>query len=247
MLLLCVIFKRYSMSEGCTAQGVNMKCYKIAYVIVSCIMMPLYTVKQTCGGEYCKRPQNLSIARDKVAAYYESHCYHDEVAQLVQRAIVHFSKKVASEDKLVVIFDIDETILSEYWYLKGIQFGYVPELDHAWIMKGEIPAIPEVKKFYDFLLRQGYHIVFITGRRYQEYEATLKNLKREGIVNFDQLITRSPEDEKLSIREYKQRKRLQLEKEGYTIVGCISDQRGDCEGCCVGYTMKIPNYVYTIT
>jgi len=224
-----------------------MNYHKIYYILLSCVVMPLHARKQSHVGEYCKRPQNLALARDKVAAYYESHCYHEEVVELLQKATAHFKEKVSPNDKLLDVFDIDETILSEYWYLKGIQFGYVPELDHAWIMKGEIPAIPEVKKFYDFLLRQGYHIVFITGRRNHEYAATLKNFEREGIAGFDQLITRSPADEKLSIGEYKRRKRMQLEKEGYTIVGCISDQKVDCEGCCAGYIMKLPNYVYLLT
>jgi len=209
------------------------------------VIIPIAAAQQP-RGEFCRRPQNLAVARDNVAHYYESQCYHKEVAQLMNKAMAHFSKQVDPEKKLTFIFDIDETILSEYWFLKHIQFGYVPELDHEWIMKGEIPAIPEVKKFYDFLIQHGYHVIFLTGRRKDEYDATLKNLHREGITGFDKLIVRSPEHYKLSAREYKEQVRHRLELDGYKIVGCVGDQQSDCAGPAVGYAIKLPNYVYII-
>ena len=44
-------------------------------------------------------------------------------------------------ERLAVIFDIDETMLSNLEEMTGVDFGYVPPIWDAWVLEGRAPAI----------------------------------------------------------------------------------------------------------
>jgi acid phosphatase len=194
----------------------------------------------------CNQPENITLAHKKVMDYYENGCFEQELTNTVKQAKHIFDKPAQDNNKEVIIWDIDETALSEYCNVKAIQFGYVPKLSHEWIMKASAPAIPATKKLYQYLLKKGYRMIFLTGRHHNEYEATEKNLKKEGFTGYDRLIVRSREDKGLTAEEYKSRERAKLAEEGYTIVGSIGDQWSDLAGDNIGMAVKIPNYMYLI-
>ena len=188
---------------------------------------------------------HLSAAKERVIAYYESGAYTSELNRLVDNAIDYF-QCIPKTDNATIIFDVDDTVLSDYPDLKSISFGYIPKLSHQWVLEADLPAIKPVKKLYDYLVGRGFQIIFLTGRHHDEYEPTIKNLIREGFNTFEKLITRSPEEKKLTARTYKSARRKQLTQQGYAIVGCIGDQWSDLKGGNCGYTLKLPNYHYTI-
>lgn len=198
--------------------------------------------KKTCT---CKRPENLGVAHKKVIEYYENGCFDKELTDVVTKAKQYFIQP-AQHDNEVIIFDIDDTVLSDYCNVKAIQFGYIPKLSHEWIMKSAAPAIPIMKDFYDYLIKKGYHIIFITGRHHNEYEATAKNLKDQGFTGYDKLIVRSIDSKNLTAKAYKSRERAALAREGYKIVGSVGDQWSDLTGDNIGMAIKIPNYMYVI-
>lgn len=190
------------------------------------------------------RPFNLTDARDKVEKYYECGKYDKETDKVVNKAIKHF-EKVPVTDNAVVIFDVDDTVLSNYCDEKAILFGYVPKLSHEWVMQAKTPYIPQTKRLYDYLVSRGFHIMFLSGRRHNEYDVTIKNLKEQGFHEFDRLIVRSSEEEKLTAQEYKTNHRKLLTEAGYNIAGMIGDQCSDLAGY-AQYMVKIPNYRYRI-
>lgn len=191
-----------------------------------------------------QRPINLSYARDAVSRYYEHGCFMAELQQVAQRARSIFSRKACARE--VVVFDIDETVLSEYVNMKSIGFGYIPKLSHEWVLCSCAPAMEPMLELYRFICAQGYRVIFLTGRQHDEYEATKKNLEEQGFVAFDRLIVRAPEQRDLTAKEYKSAERSKLAAEGYTIVACIGDQWSDLVGPHVGHPVKVPNYIYTI-
>ena len=196
-----------------------------------------------CGSP--DRPVNLTIAKQQVEQYYESGSYENDLRDIVDSAINHFSK-ISVSDKSLVIFDVDDTVLSDYADAKAISFGYIPKLSHEWVLRADAPAVLEVKRLYDYLIEHKLHIIFMTGRKFDEHDATTKNLKLRGFTHFDKLIVRERHELKLTARAYKSGRRKQLTQEGYTIVGCIGDQKSDLEGGYAGYQVKLPNYKYLI-
>lgn len=199
----------------------------------------------TFNGYARREPLNLTIAKERVEQYYECGQYDRDLDSITSRAIKHF-EKISASNKATVIFDIDDTVLQDYADEKAISFGYIPKLSHEWILRADAPAIPQVKKFYDYLVKRGFRIVFLTGRKHDEYDASIKNLKDQGFTQFDKLIVRQPEEAKLTAQVYKTTHRIQLTKEGYCIVGCVGDQWSDLKGKFAGYPIKLPNVRYLI-
>lgn len=195
-------------------------------------------------GTLTPRPVNLTDARNRVEKYYECGKYDKELDKIVDKAIKHF-KNISVSSNSVVIFDVDDTVLSNYCDEKAISFGYVPKLSHEWIMQAKTPSIAQTKRLYDYLVCRGFRIIFLSGRRHNEYDVTIKNLKEQGFDEFDHLIVRSLAEENLTAQEFKTNRRRLLMQAGYKIVGMVGDQWSDLVGY-ADYMLKIPNYRYRI-
>jgi acid phosphatase len=188
---------------------------------------------------------NLTTAKKNVVEYYESGKFDEEAKEAVDEAIAHF-EKINFEKNAAVVFDVDETALSNYEFNTRYDFGYASDLWDAWIKEAKATAIPQVKSLYDFLISKGAKIIFMTGRKDYHNEDTHKNLVAQGYTKFDTLITRSVNEYKLNAVEYKSAKRTELTRKGYTIIGTVGDQYSDLQGEFHGYQVKIPNYQYLI-
>ncbi len=190
-------------------------------------------------------PVNLGIAKQQLISYHESGRYDKDVAKAVEGAINQLDDiNVAGSS--AVVFDVDETSLSNYEINKELDFGYVPELWNEWIKKASAPAIPEVKRLYDYLVKRNIRVIFITGRKSTQYIPTFNNLKHAGYAEFDTLITRGENEYNLSASDYKSRKRVELTHKGYKIIGDVGDQESDMTGLYTGIQVRIPNYQYII-
>lgn len=192
-----------------------------------------------------RKPVNLSIAKDKIQDYYECGAHEREVGVVVEKAKRYFKAHVPRKHD-VIIFDIDDTLLSDYCETKKISFGFVPELNHEWILEAKARAVPHIKSLYDLCLSKGYLIIIISGRKEDERAATIKNLHERGFDNFAQLILRDPDEEDLTALAYKSARRAELIRQGYHIVGSIGDQWSDLCGGNAGHQVKIPNYMYIL-
>lgn len=190
-------------------------------------------------------PINLDTAKQNIIAYYESGKFDDELNAVIQNAIKKFSK-IDFTGSEAVVFDIDETALSNYEAMKEFDFGYIPPLWDDWEAEARAPAIKRVKRLYDYLVERGAKIIFLTGRKSYNYEPTYNNLKNESYKYFDTLITRQPHEYGIPSIEYKSSKRVELTQMGYNIVGTVGDQWSDLRGPYSGIQIKIPNYFYSL-
>ncbi len=136
------------------------------------------------------KPVNLSVARESVKEYYETGKFDEELDNVIREAKNKFSKVEFTENS-VVIFDVDETALNNYEISKKMGYGYVYEMVYDWTQNAKVPAFPQVKELYDYLLSKGSKIIFLTARGYDEYDATYNNLITQGYTEFDTLITKS--------------------------------------------------------
>jgi acid phosphatase len=221
----------------------NLKNKLFKYINLKLLsLILLLSVICGCGRQ---RPVNLTIAKERVEEYHEKGLYDKDLNRIVDRAIRYFAR-ISATNNATIIFDIDETLLTAYLDEKSISFGYIPKLFHEWVLEADTPAIPQTKRLYSYLIDRGFKIVLLTGRKYNEYDATIKNLKDQGITQFDKLIVRSKEEKDLSAQEYKTARREQLTKQGYDIVGAVGDQWSDLKGKYSGHRVKVPNYRYMI-
>ena len=191
------------------------------------------------------KPVNLTDARNAVKQYYESGKFDKELDQVIKEAKKKFDK-VEFKNNSAVIFDVDETALDNYELAKQMGFGYVYEMNKKWNAEMKAPAIQPVKELYDFLLAKGSKIIFLTGRNFPEYKVTYENLKSDGYTTFDTLITQMDDERNLSATDFKSKKREELTKRGYEIIGTVGDQWSDLNGPYHGIQVKIPNYLYLI-
>lgn len=176
---------------------------------------------------------------------------HHEVASKTEIVLddpaFKVTKKVMGDKKYAVVFDADETLISNWEIIIKDDFGYIPKLQNDYEMLSSAVAIPPMKSFYKYLQDKNVHIVMLTGRHEDKRNATALNLERQDFTDYDMLLLRDETEYKKTAGEYKLNRRKWLTEEaGYTIIGCAGDQVSDCVGGYTGYNMKLPNYAYKI-
>jgi len=189
-------------------------------------------------------PVNLQTAKTEVQNYYESGKYSNDVKEIIAAAEDKINTMSLTKNS-VVVFDVDETALSNYEAVTDVHFGFVESMWNDWINEAKAPAIPEVKAFYDFVISKNINVVFITGRDNSQYNVTYKNLKNAGYTKFDTLILKF-HSSKITTGKFKSGKREELIAKGYNIIASIGDQESDFEGKDCGIIIKLPNYLYLV-
>ncbi len=194
----------------------------------------------------CYAPPNLVEVKSEIINYHENGGYAEEMNSVVESAKSELSG-IKFNDSTTVVFDVDETVLSNYEVMKKDNFCYNKQEWDEWISEIRCKAVPHMLSLYKFVLAKKAKIVFLTGRKDTQQEATAINLRAEGFLNYDTLITRSQDEYDLSALKYKSKVRQELEKNGYQIQATIGDQQSDLEGIYNGKVqIKIPNYIYKI-
>lgn len=180
--------------------------------------------------------------------YYESGQYYDDISLELKKTLKYIEIQLRNRksSQLAVIFDIDETALSNYPHLKRTSFTGNPEAFAGAYMAGQSPAIEPVLAFYNYLLNHNIAIFFVTDRPNtpEISAATLMNLKRAGYHSWEDIYMRPISNDKLSIADYKMHARRDITQKGYEIILSIDDQTEGLKG---GYTeakVKIPNPFY---
>jgi acid phosphatase len=187
---------------------------------------------------------NLQDVKNAVKQYHTSEQYIKDMDKIVDDALLNI-RQLKLPPNPAFVFDIDETALSNLPYELKYSFGYDPKTWDEWILEAAAPALAPVKRFYDSLVARGIHILLITGRKANLYDATISNLKKEGYVKFDTLICKGSEFSGKKAVEYKSQKRMELSQK-YNIIGSIGDQWSDSEGGWTILKIKLPNYMYFI-
>lgn len=188
---------------------------------------------------------------DLVARYMNNGQYAVDMEGVAVAVLDYLKDIIPGEDgKDVVIFDIDETALSNLPYYRKHRYG-AEVFDHPlfskWVEEGVAPAIPAMLSLYKVLQAENWGIVFMTGRTESQRNITSQNLLDVGYSGWTTLLLRSPAEAHTSAVEYKTRKRLQLQHEGYRIWTSLGDQWSDLAGAAVGNrTFKLPNPMYHI-
>lgn len=192
-------------------------------------------------------PPNLTLRKRQVVNYVNSGDYGREIARVALAANKLLSKRgprlVAEGKKVAVVFDIDDTALTNYSHMLAYDFGYESKTWAAWVAAGRAHAIVPVQTIYDTALRLKLDVFFITGRKESERLDTEKNLRDVGYGSWTGIYFQSNSD-RGSTQAFKAGVRRQLVADGYLVLANIGDQASDLDGGNAERTFKLPNPFY---
>ena len=201
-----------------------------------------------------REPRNLSLLKREVRVYVESGDYEREIAVVAARAAAWIEARVTSArnghqgavtGKLTVVFDLDETLFSNWPNMESLDFGYSSATWIAWVNEGRAPAIKPVREVYRAARRLGVDVVLLTGRRERDRPGTEKNLRAIDCTDYAALICK-PDADKTSAADFKTAERQRLVGQGRTIIANIGDQESDLVGGFSERTFKLPDPFYLI-
>lgn len=200
------------------------------------------------GCSSSKEPRNLYYAKLEVRTYIDDTTrYLRDIRKVVEDAKKYVEKNLDPSKNNVAIFDIDETALNNFEYIKNYDFGFSMETWEAWVDLAKAPAIEPVLELYKFVKQKGIKVFFITGRyeskSIKNPDPTVKNLIEVGYKDFDGIFFK-PRTPKMKTSEFKSSVRKKLTEQGYYIFINIGDQYSDFEGEYSGKTFKLPNPAY---
>ena len=195
---------------------------------------------------------NLDTLKDRLKQYHDCKrgCYTGDLDLQAGRAIAYLHQRAAHHrpgEKSALVFDIDETTLSNYEEMLKTGFAYNGDVFNAWVRQASAPAIPGTLRIFKEAQRLGVTVFFLTGRPEKQRSATEQNLRSQGFDNWQQLIMRAPEQGSSSALEYKSAARAGIVDQGYRLVLNVGDQWSDLRGVPEAeFSVKYPDPYYFI-
>lgn len=193
-------------------------------------------------------PANVSLSKKAVREYRASGSWDAGIAGQVDQA-----KKLIREyvikpgEKSAVVFDIDETALSNWEFIDITDFGYQRSSYKIWENSARDTAIKPIQELYVMAREKGFAIFFISGRREIQREFTQANLRKVGFDEWEGVFLKPMDYYGGHAMEFKSKWRAHIQSMGYKIVLNIGDQQSDLDGDPHAiYDIKIPNPAYFI-
>lgn len=200
-----------------------------------CAQQPTKPVISTNAA--AERIPNLRTLKNELREYHDCTCtcgcYAHDLDTQADRAIAFLRQRAArrsSTEKLAVILDVDETMLSNYEHLLDSDFGYVANDFTAWVQTAKAPAIPGTLRLYNESQRLGISIFIITGRPESQRAVTEQDLREHGYDGWQQLAMRPDVHGVETIGHFKATVRGQIAAKGYTLALSVGDQWSDLRG-----------------
>jgi len=200
---------------------------------------------------YAQEPQNLALVKKQLIAYHDSGAYMADIKTVADNAEDYLLKVVQnnhSKQKLAVVFDIDETVISNYEGSKALGFGGTPPQIIQMTVTGDKEPIIPVRDLYYLAKKNNVSIFFVTGRPERQRAITISMLHKTGYKGWKQLYLES-NDYKTNHKSavpYKSNIRKAIEAQGYRIIFSMGDQASDFEDGYTQKSFKLPNPYYLI-
>lgn len=192
-------------------------------------------------------PINIGILSRQLVVYRCTD-YIRDVAMVLDDARQWVEQRAPQVEKPAIVFDIDETVLSNWQEIYHNQFAFAPRGpcdlaarytlcgNRAWDLSARAVALGPTLEFYRFakMLKSksgdGVAIFFVTGRYDDPAEraATANNLRQVGYETWKKLILR-PRSSHGPVSIYKSGERRQIE-EHHRIIANVGDQYSDLIG-----------------
>lgn len=196
-------------------------------------------------GEYAI--PNLGITKNLIRDYVKSGKYNEETGYVSKRAKAFLDQRLQRpvDGKPAIIFDVDETALSNFPHIVEMDFGYIPALWNTWVDQAKAPAIEGALDLYRYARSKGVSVIFITGRNQNQRTQTENNLRQVGYEGWTEMILRPVGSHDLA-ESFKAEHRRRLTQSGYTILLNLGDQHSDFTGGYSESVFKLPNPMYWV-
>lgn len=197
-------------------------------------------------GTASREPANLGLHKREIRAYVDSGQYTRDIETVAVQAgawVTARAAKRAPGERLAVVFDLDETLLSNWPTISAQDFGYVLTTWDTWVAAGNAPAIEPVLRFYRTVRQAKIDVIILTGRRERDRASTERNLREIGCGEYAELVFKADES-KEKTGAFKLAQRQRLVGEGRTIIANIGDQDSDLVGGYAERTFKLPDPFY---
>ena len=207
----------------------------------------VYVSHNTCMG-LVKEPVNLGVLKIEVRKYHDDGSWQKSIECTVEKAKQILQNYTpAPGEKPAVVFDIDETSLSNWQNIDALDFGYNPAKYKEWENSAQDTAIEPIKELYDVARAKKFAIFFISGRREVQRKFVERNLDKVGFTHWDGVFLKPMDYVGNRAMEHKSKWRAHIKQMGYHIILNIGDQWSDLEGEPHAiYDMKIANPAYFI-
>lgn len=203
------------------------------------------------------QPTNIGDLKFVATQYYDSGAYLTDLQLAAAPAIAWINDEAPRVARPAVVFDIDETALSNWEVIRANDFGRVidgpctalpagPCGWRAWDLRAESTIIRPTFDIYNAAKSQGAAVFFITGRDDPQRAATERNLQAVGYTGYTQLIMEPQGARYVSATDFKAPQRAEIQQQGYTIIANVGDQPSDLEGGFSERTFLLPNPFYRI-
>jgi predicted secreted acid phosphatase len=195
---------------------------------------------------------NLDTVKAELVQYHDSGKYNQQIIDvntaaknyLIQR--IDENKYLRQPKKLAIVFDIDETSLSNYPDLLQRDFSRAPQQFINGQMKAHDPAIGPTLALFQLAEKDHVAVFFITGRTESLRSPTVKNLDSAGYYAYNGLFLKPDNYKNASVVPFKSETRKAIEAKGYDIVLSVGDQESDISGGFEDRGFKLPNPYYYI-
>ncbi len=200
-----------------------------------------------CASDPEPRP-NLTHLKWKNIAWHDSGGYERAFARAAapaHRTLEHYLRGVTPQN-FAIVFDIDETLLSNWPYLNATQFALAPDTFAAWTQHGPGIALLPMREIYARAHAYQIPIFLVSGREEAWREATRRDLEEAGYWGWSGLYLRPAGYRDPSIVPFKSGIRKMLTERGYDIILNVGDQDSDLAGGYARHRFKLPNPFYFI-
>jgi acid phosphatase len=200
---------------------------------------------------FAKEP-NLGLLKVKLTRYHDSGRYMQELARVDKNAMNYLKKRVSENlnlshpKKLAVVFDIDETVLSNWEHIKANDFGGNQATWDKLEEAGDDTALKPALKLYQLAKKEHVTVFFVTGRRERHRVVTVRNLKAAGFSGWEKLYLKPNTYAEKSVVAFKAYARKKIEAQGYDVIFTMGDQNSDLDGGYADRKFKLPNPFYYI-
>ncbi len=189
-------------------------------------------------------PHNLGLLKEELRAYVDSGEYGRDITRVASQADAWLQQRARQGGaRLTVIFDVDETLLSNLPEMRSVDFGYVPAVWTAWMAQGEAPGLQPACDLFRTAKRLGFDVIVLSGRLERDRAGTEKNLRAVGCGDYSRLILKADADTLLT-GAWKTEQRRRLVAGGCVIVANIGDQESDFAGGLAERSFKLPSPFY---
>lgn len=199
---------------------------------------------------YAQEPMNLGLLREQLIKYHDTGEYEHDLQQAVIPAKQYLLQQVALNQqqpkKLAIVFDIDETVLSNYKFINDMRFGGTIEMFDKAALKAEATTIEPVLELYRQAIKNNVAVFFISGRKEYERQATVKNLQQAGYSSWEKLYLKPAAYKTTTAEAFKTPLRKKIMQQGYAIILNVGDQQSDLIGGYGDKGIKLPNPFYYI-